>query len=416
MNLNQFSTPARSVVERLTQNGFEAFFVGGCVRDILLGREVHDFDVTTNAHPERVMSLFHSTIPTGLQHGTVTVLDFGEPIEVTTYRIDIGYSDGRHPDAVEFTSQLKDDLSRRDFTINAMAVDGEGNIRDPFGGRNDITDGIIRAVGVPEQRFEEDGLRILRALRFASQLGFRIDSKTLCAMEKCAGTLEKISRERIGMEITKMALSHWWHVSSLLANGPWFLKLGTSFESVMCSFAQLTINNYNFEIWEHSLNEVELPDVRAAITFALWLHIANIRPHDRVLGAFVKAMVLPNRISNYVKKLLLTLQVDPLEWDSRTWRRFLYDFPESVVWAACSIGDFISHDSESRRVQKYHVEYDSQPIFSLRELAISGNDLIHLGLEGREVGAALDQLVTKVLNGEIRNHKDELLKTVRTGQ
>ena len=160
------------VLDTLQRAGFEAWYVGGCVRDTLLGRPIHDWDVTTSALPEQVLALFPRTVPTGLQHGTVTVLSDSGPVEVTTYRADGDYHDGRHPDGVRFVRSLREDTARRDFTVNAMAMDQRGNIRDFYGGRADLAAGILRCVGAPERRFREDALRMLRACRFAAQLGF----------------------------------------------------------------------------------------------------------------------------------------------------------------------------------------------------------------------------------------------------
>ena len=173
------------VLDTLQRAGFEAWYVGGCVRDTLLGRPIHDWDVTTSALPEQVLALFPRTVPTGLQHGTVTVLSDSGPVEVTTYRADGDYHDGRHPDGVRFVRSLREDTARRDFTVNAMAMDQRGNIRDFYGGRADLAAGILRCVGAPERRFREDALRMLRACRFAAQLGFAIEPETWAALLRC---------------------------------------------------------------------------------------------------------------------------------------------------------------------------------------------------------------------------------------
>ena len=191
------------VLRALEQAGYAAYFVGGCVRDALLGREIHDWDVTTSARPEQVMALFDHCVPTGVQHGTVTVLLDGAQAEVTTFRRDGAYHDGRHPDAVAFVSSLREDLLRRDFTINAMAQDLRGKIYDVCGGQDDLRHGILRCVGVPEARFREDALRMLRAVRFAAQLGFVIEPETERAVRKCAPLCAALSRERVRDEMEK---------------------------------------------------------------------------------------------------------------------------------------------------------------------------------------------------------------------
>ena len=193
--------------DTLRTAGFAAHPVGGCVRDLLLGRVPGDWDVTTSARPETVQSLFFHTIPTGIKHGTITVIEDGVPIEVTTFRLESGYEDSRHPDSVSFDTDLTGDLSRRDFTVNAMALDEHLDVIDPFGGKSDLERRIIRAVGEPERRFSEDALRILRGVRFGAQLGFEIEADTAAAMNVCASLVDKVSAERIKTEVEKILLS-----------------------------------------------------------------------------------------------------------------------------------------------------------------------------------------------------------------
>lgn len=195
------------ILTRLERAGFEAYYVGGCVRDTLLGRTIHDWDITTSARPEELLNLFPHCVPTGIRHGTVTVLEGDTAAEVTTFRKDGAYQDGRHPDKVLFVSELEEDLARRDFTINAMAMDLRGKITDCFGGREDLQKKMIRCVGEPERRFQEDALRMLRAVRFSAQLGFAIEQETMQAIEKCAGLCRKLSRERVSAETEKTLLS-----------------------------------------------------------------------------------------------------------------------------------------------------------------------------------------------------------------
>ena len=195
------------IIDTLEAGGFEAYAVGGCVRDTLLGREPEDWDITTSARPEQVKSLFRRTVDTGIQHGTVTVLENHQGYEVTTYRIDGEYEDGRHPKQVEFTASLTEDLKRRDFTINAMAYSKKTGIVDEFGGMEDLKRGIIRCVGAAQERFTEDALRILRAIRFSAQLGFSIEEQTLEAVRQIAPNLVHVSKERIQVELTKLLKS-----------------------------------------------------------------------------------------------------------------------------------------------------------------------------------------------------------------
>jgi len=213
---------AIDVVRTLQGKGFEAYLVGGCVRDRFLGRAVNDWDVATDAEPDVVLSLFDRTIPTGLQHGTVTVMKGTMPIEVTTYRVEVGYSDGRRPDAVHYTRVLEDDLSRRDFTVNAMAWDPvRGKIVDPFAGRTDLTKRLIRAVGRARERFDEDGLRALRAVRFACVLDFEIEPETWTAIPAAMATFRCVSAERIRVEMMKIvdASRVGWGMNALRHSG-----------------------------------------------------------------------------------------------------------------------------------------------------------------------------------------------------
>ena len=203
----QIPRQVEQIIEKLNENGYEAYAVGGCVRDTLLGRVPEDWDITTSARPDQVKKLFRRTIDTGIQHGTVTIMMDRNGYEVTTYRIDGEYEDGRHPKQVEFTKNLLEDLRRRDFTINAMAYSHETGIVDAFGGMEDLELGVIRCVGEAMERFTEDALRILRAIRFSAQLGFAIEEQTWDAISVIAPNLAKVSRERVQMELTKLLCS-----------------------------------------------------------------------------------------------------------------------------------------------------------------------------------------------------------------
>lgn len=207
MEWERVPEPVRSCCETLWAAGEAACPVGGCVRDSLLGRTPGDWDVATSARPETVQALFARTVPTGLRHGTVTVLLYGMSLEVTAFRREEGYSDGRRPDRVVFGVGLTEDLARRDFTINAMALLPDGTVADPFGGRADLAERVIRCVGDPERRFREDALRMLRAVRFAAQLGFAIEEETAAALRREAAGLEQVSGERVRVELEKTLLS-----------------------------------------------------------------------------------------------------------------------------------------------------------------------------------------------------------------
>ena len=192
------------IIDKFKENGFESYAVGGCVRDSLINRKVNDWDITTNAKPEDTINIFKKTVPTGIKHGTVTVILDKENFEVTTYRVDGEYKDGRHPEKVQFVSELKEDLSRRDFTINAMAYNEEKGLIDYFKGKEDLNKKIIKAVGNPDKRFEEDALRMLRAIRFAAQLNFFIEPSTKEGIKNLSGNIKNVSIERIRVEFDKI--------------------------------------------------------------------------------------------------------------------------------------------------------------------------------------------------------------------
>lgn len=207
MDLPNWPAPVAACCGTLRRAGYEACPVGGCVRDLLLGRAPGDWDIATSARPEAVTALFERTVPTGLKHGTVTVLLGGMALEVTTFRGESGYSDGRHPDRVTFGVGLREDLARRDFTVNAMALRRDGTLADPFGGQADLDAGLIRCVGNPDRRFQEDALRLLRAVRFAAQLDFTLENGTAAALHRNAGRLDLVSGERVKAELEKILLS-----------------------------------------------------------------------------------------------------------------------------------------------------------------------------------------------------------------
>lgn len=207
MDWTRLPPPVSFCCRRLWQAGWEAYPVGGCIRDLLLGRLPADWDVASSAPPEVVTGLFPHTAPTGLRHGTVTVLLEDAALEVTALRSESAYRDGRHPETVAFGVSLEEDLARRDFTINAMALDRNGQVIDPFGGRNDLARGVVRCVGDPDRRFQEDALRMLRAVRFSAQFGFSLSPSTADALARCAGGLDRISGERLKAEMEKILLS-----------------------------------------------------------------------------------------------------------------------------------------------------------------------------------------------------------------
>lgn len=361
------------MLNKLRGAGYGAYFVGGCVRDTVLGRRVHDWDAATSAPPEAVQALFERTAPTGLRHGTVTVLVSGRAVEVTTYRAEGAYSDHRRPDSVEFTGDLALDLSRRDFTMNAMAMGPEGDITDPFGGREDIARRLIRCVGDGERRFSEDALRMLRALRFSAQLGFDIDPRTDAAIERLAPTAAALSAERVRDEFLKaLASPRPQRAWEMLTRG------------LLARFAAA---------------EGEAPPLAALPVYARLAHLCfelERRGYIASTEGFLTQLRLPRaEVRTAVRATAILCS------GSRDYKRLLRDYGERAVLAAHP------RSRALRRVLR------SGECFSLSGLAVSGDKLRALGLKGREVGEALDAALDYVIDHPAANREDTLLSFIR---
>ena len=424
------------ILLRLEAAGFEAWLVGGCVRDRLMGITPHDYDITTSARPEEVMAVFHDhrVLETGLKHGTVTLLWEHEPLEITTYRAEGTYSDHRHPDNVTFTSSLQEDLARRDFTMNAIAMDARGSIADPFHGAEDIAAGIIRCVGDPVQRFTEDALRTLRALRFASRLGFAIEDATKYAMELCAENLSYVSPERIFAEITKLLCgSHvrpvlMAHIKTLGAVLPELLP--------MEGFDQ---RNYHhiYDVWEHTARVVEKVPPEPHLRFAALFHDAG-KPHcftideagvghfyghaeisREIAGAVLAHLRCDNATRSAVDQLI-RYHDTPIECTERSVRRALRRFaPEGfrdliALKRADNLAQSPAYQERQRECDRLEAMAEEillqAQCFSLRDLAVKGNDLLNLGLQpGPQIGTILEGLLEEVMSDRLPNDREALL-------
>ncbi|MBQ8613726.1 MAG: hypothetical protein IJ416_05870, partial [Ruminiclostridium sp.] len=261
---------AGRIIEQLNNSGFEAFAVGGCVRDSLLGITPKDYDITTNAHPDEVKTCLsgYRIIDTGIDFGTVTVISEGEPIEVTTYRVDGDYNDNRRPESVSFTSRLAEDLKRRDFTVNAMAFNPSTGLTDLFGGQEDLKSGIIRAIGNPTERFNEDGLRIMRALRFASYYGFTIEENTSRAVHNCRDLLKNIAVERIAVEFNKLLCGS---CGAVLREYPDVFSVFIPELFACVGFEQRT-KYHNRDVYEHIIATVEAIEPMKHLRLAMLFH------------------------------------------------------------------------------------------------------------------------------------------------
>lgn len=355
-----------AILQTLERAGFEARYVGGCVRDTLLGRPVHDWDIASQALPEDVLRLFPRCVPTGLQHGTVTVLLDGTSAEVTTYRLDGAYHDSRHPDGVRFVRSLADDLARRDFTINAMAMDLSGTITDLFGGREDLARGVIRCVGDAETRFREDALRMLRARRFAAQLGFALEAGTEAAIGRCAGLCAALSRERVREEAEK----------TLLSDRP--ALFGRMLEEGLLA-ACLAPQRADFSALSG------LPRTPEARWTGAKLACPALQP---------EAFRLPARLCRLVTLTAATWQEGRTELG---WKRLI----AAHGWEIARLQADMQRTDAVRQIES------RGDCVTLRQLAVTGADLPQLC--GREVGRMLQLLLAYVLENPAENQKTRLL-------
>lgn len=439
---------ARYIIDTLEENGFEAYVVGGCVRDACLKREAEDWDITTQARPEKIKSLFRRTIDTGIAHGTVTVMLGKDSFEVTTYRVDGDYEDSRHPKSVAYTADLLEDLERRDFTINAMAYNEKKGLVDVFGGLLDLNSRIIRCVGNEKKRFEEDALRILRAVRFSGQLDFAIEEKTKEAMIEQADTLRRISAERIRTELDKLLLS--FHPNKLLL----LYETGISkvilpeFNHMMETEQRNPHHIYN--VGEHSIKAIEIiaegnypKKLHSVLAWTMLLHDAA-KPFtkstdedgcDHFYGH-------PDKSAEIAVKVLRRFKFDndTIDKVSRLikWHDYRFNLePAAIRRAMNKIGEDIleslllvqradtlaqsEYQREEkldtlRKVQKMMEEIkEAKQCIKLPDLAINGKILLDEGFpQGVMIGVMLRRLLDLVLENPDLNKKEELLLLART--
>lgn len=373
------------IIETLQKNDYEAFAVGGCVRDMLNGDTPHDFDITTSAEPETVMSLFEKTVPTGIKHGTVTVIINGVPNEVTTYRTDGEYRDHRRPDSVIFVKSLREDLARRDFTVNAMAYNQKDGLKDFFGGRDDIENRILRAVGEPERRFWEDALRILRLFRFSSVLGFNIEEKTLKAALEYAPTLKSVSAERIYSELLKI----------LCGKNPAALKPLTD------------IGGLGFLGVNTSPDYDILPLLNSADTklFAfLYSGGAEVSPA-------LDFLKVPNKTKKTAQDMLTLLNM-PFPKTKPEIKEMLYLTSPPSAENYFDYRSAYGKDCAAARDMLTEIIKNGEP-YRISDLKIGGRDLKKCGISGRAIGETLEKLRRSVLKNPELNTRSELIKAVK---
>lgn len=428
----------KNVLQRLESAGHRAYAVGGCVRDTLRGVTPHDYDITTSARPEEVLALFAPhAIPTGLQHGTVTVRENHQSFEVTTFRADGVYTDHRRPDSVTFSDSLEEDLQRRDFTVNAMAMDLRGQVYDFHGGQADLRAGILRCVGEAERRFNEDALRILRGLRFASVLGYAIEPQTAAAMERCAPLLRYIAAERICEEMTKLLCGE--YVLPVLLAYPKILGVFLP-EILPCVGFDQQNEHHLYDVWEHTARSVAAVPPRSVLRWTMLLHdlgkpasfftddagVGHFYGHDalgaEMAGAITQRLRMDKKSAQRIA-LLIERHMRQIEPTEKAVGRALRQIGEEALRqlllvkradASACHPDFAwqtqALDAVEAVLERLLTE---DACFSLRHLAVDGRDMMALGLRGSDIGAALDELLTKVVEGTLPNEKDALLQWVR---
>ena len=430
-----------TAINLLQSAGFEAYAVGGCVRDSLLGKTPNDWDITTSAKPEDMKSVFADfhCIDTGIKHGTVTVVIDGEPLEITTFRLDGEYEDNRHPKSVTFTSNLGADLGRRDFTVNAMAYSKMTGTVDLFGGQNDLKNKIIRCVGDPDRRFNEDALRILRALRFASALDFEIEEKTAQSLLKNCALLGNISEERISKELLKLVC------------GKGAKRILTDFAPVLFEILPelqpMYKNSHDnphhcYDIYEHTLIAVESIDPEPTLRFAMLLHdcgkpavkkfdengVAHFYGHQRI-SAEISAQILARlKVSNKFRDEILFLVSNHDRWElyenTEKMPRYLSKFGLDGVLKLLKVmrADVLAQSPEYRyRLDQIADAEETaknlaaqKPCLSLSELQINGRTLMDIGIpQGRKLGAVLAQLLDEVIDGVTKNTQEALTTRAR---
>ena len=436
----QLPEKVNTIIQTLQEHGYEAYAVGGCVRDSLLGREPGDWDITTSASPDETKKLFARTVDTGIEHGTVTVLLGKEGFEVTTYRIDGKYEDSRHPTEVIFTRNLREDLLRRDFTINAMAYNDTEGIVDIFGGMDDLKRKIIRCVGNARERFGEDALRIMRGVRFAAQLGFSLEKETKEAMAELAPTLEKISAERIQTELVKLLVSD----SPELIREAYHLGITAvilpEFDEMMRTGQETKYHRY--DVGEHTVQAVCNVPPDKVLRLTMLLHdvakpemktvdadgTAHFKGHDirgeQKAKEILRRLKFDNETIHKVTKLVRWHDYR-MPAEKKNVRKAMSKISAELfpMYLLVKRADILAHSMYRREeelenlsgLQKCYEEIVADhECVSLKQLAVTGTDLIGIGMKpGKQIGEVLNELLRIVLEYPEFNNKEHLLRFVQ---
>ncbi|MDO5028943.1 MAG: HD domain-containing protein [Bacillota bacterium] len=437
MKKYQLSRGADFVLRRLREKGYEGYLVGGCLRDFLLGLEPKDFDITTSARPEELERIFadQKLVKLGKAFGTIGILYEDQLVETTTFRCDGVYKDGRRPEAVSFSSSLQEDLKRRDFTINAMAMDLDGKIYDPFQGQEDLHKGLLRAVGDPFIRFEEDKLRMLRAVRFASTYDFTIEERTLAAIKAKAKDLRQVSAERIRTEVDKILLGHQPSrgLRILAETG----LLGQIFPDLVATLGFVQCSPYHDkDLFGHIIETVDRSPRVLHLRLAALLHdigkvdtltidengLGHFYGHDQLgaqrAGEILKDLRYDKKTIDKVQKLIDRHMKASPQMGTKGLKRLIGKVGEDLIFDLLDlmIADLLATRPDRdpgfliERKKQVQEILDCKSLIDKRSLAISGHDLIDLGYqEGRKIGLVLDYLTDQVLDEKIANNKEDLL-------
>ena len=428
---------AKGIIDKLRTCGYDAYAVGGCIRDSIMGKIPYDWDICTSALPEEVLEVLgeRNIIENGLKHGTVTVHIDGENYEITTFRTDGQYLDNRHPENVTFVRELKEDLSRRDFTMNSLAYNYSEGLIDIFGGRDDINNSIIRCVGDPDKRFGEDALRILRALRFSSQLGFSIEEKTSASIHKNAELLKNISAERIMSEFTKILMGK--NVEDVLMNYKDVIAVFIPEIKPMFGFEQHNPHHV-YDVWQHTVKSVACVKNERILRLTAFFHDigkpktftvdsggkGHFHGHsevsDRMADDILKRLKTDNNTIATVRLLIKLHDLRP-KADEKNVRRLMYETGKENYPLLMDIkrADALAQNPEMHGYKLeyiaqleniYKQELEKKSAFNLKTLAVNGRDIINTGVrDGRTIGMILEYLLDRVIDGDIENDKQLLL-------
>lgn len=425
----------KNILSTITAHGYEAYVVGGAVRDFLLGREVSDYDITTNALPEQIKGMFQKTIDTGLKHGTVTVVENGAVVEITTYRIDGVYEDHRRPKTVQFSKDLKSDLSRRDFTINALACDEYGNITDYFDGIGDIERRLIRTVGEADKRFEEDALRMLRAIRFACTTGFAIDDEILRSIERKSGLILYVSGERIKQEMDKALMGD--DVFMLKKSMPLLREIFPQF--ARCFTTEQNNIHHVYNVGDHILKSVASVSKELPLRWAMFMHDLgkpftrtadvdgdHFKGHEEMSLNIAERIFEKLKFSNaeksviktmikyhdyrfdadkvIIKKLLARIGKDNFK------SLMLVKRADAMAQSECTLAPKL--DNIEKIENTYNNVIANDEPYLIKHLAVNGNDLMDYGITGNSIGITLEKLQNKVIENPKLNTRESLLNLI----